>query len=158
MNIQHLAAITTSSITASLINELIENGRLLVEPGTHQSIAFHDPCYLGRQNNITDEPRQVLTRTQNNLIELSRNGKKSFCCGAGGAQMWKEEAEGNVRVSTERFKEAQETNADILAVGCPFCMVMLNDAKNETGSDLEILDIAEIVVKGQGKSSGGGHH
>jgi Fe-S oxidoreductase len=143
---------------SQLINELIENGRLPVEPGTRQSIAFHDPCYLGRQNNITDEPRQVLTRTQNNLIELSRNGKKSFCCGAGGAQMWKEEAEGNVRVSTERFKEAQETNADILAVGCPFCMVMLNDAKNETGSDLEILDIAEIVVKGQGKSSGGGHH
>lgn len=67
--------------------------------------------------------------------------------------MWKEEAEGNERVSAERFKEAQDTDADILAVGCPFCMVMLTDAKNETDSDLKILDIAEIVVQGSGKSS-----
>ena len=138
---------------SQLIDELIENGRLMIEPGSNQLLAFHDPCYLGRQNDIIDEPRRVLTRTQINLIELSRNGKKSFCCGAGRAQMWKEEAEGNIRVSAERFKEAQETNADILAVGCPFCMVMLNDAKNETESNLEILDIAEIVVKRQGKST-----
>ena len=138
---------------SQLIDELIENGRLMIEPGSNQLLAFHDPCYLGRQNDIIDEPRRVLTRTQINLIELSRNGKKSFCCGAGGAQMWKEEAEGNIRVSAERFKEAQEANADILAVGCPFCMVMLNDAKNETESNLEILDIAEIVVKRQGKST-----
>jgi Fe-S oxidoreductase len=135
-----------------LIDELLENGRLTIESDTDHSFAFHDPCYLGRQNNIIDEPRQVLSRTQNNLVELSRNGKKSFCCGAGGAQMWKEEAEGDERVSTERFKEAQESNADILAVGCPFCMVMLNDAKNETDSNMEILDIAEIIVQGQGKS------
>jgi Fe-S oxidoreductase len=135
-----------------LIDELLENGRLTIESDTDHSFAFHDPCYLGRQNNIIDEPRQVLSRTQNNLVELSRNGKKSFCCGAGGAQMWKEEAEGDERVSTERFKEAQESNADVLAVGCPFCMVMLDDAKNETDSNMEILDIAEIIVQGQGKS------
>ena len=140
---------------SQLINELIEDGRLRIEPGTNQVLAFHDPCYLGRQNNILEEPRQVLSRTQNNLIELARSGNKSFCCGAGGAQMWKEEAEGKVRVSAERFREAQAADVDVLAVGCPFCMVMLTDAKNETDSDLEILDIAEIVVQGLGKSSGG---
>ncbi len=138
---------------SQLINELIETGQLSIELGNNQTLAFHDPCYLGRQNDILNEPRQVLSRTQSNLIELSRSGKKSFCCGAGGAQMWKEEAEGNERVSAERFKEAQDTDADILAVGCPFCMVMLTDAKNETDSDLKILDIAEIVVQGSGKSS-----
>ena len=69
--------------------------------------------------------------------------------------MWKEEAEGKVRVSAERFREAQAADVDVLAVGCPFCMVMLTDAKNETESKVEILDIAEIVVQGSGKSSGG---
>jgi Fe-S oxidoreductase len=90
--------------------------------------------------------------TQANLVEIPRNGKKSFCCGAGGAQMWKEEAEGNERVNANRFQEAQSTGADILAVGCPFCMVMLNDAKNDANSDMEILDIAEIVAQSIDKS------
>ena len=131
---------------SQLINELIENGKLEVEAGSADTLAFHDPCYLGRQNDILDQPRQVLSRTQNNLRELSRNGNKSFCCGAGGAQMWKEEADGDTRVSTERFNEAVEAGLDVLAVGCPFCMVMLTDAKNETDSNIEILDIAEIVA------------
>jgi len=140
---------------SQLINELIEDRRLQIEPGTNQVLAFHDPCYLGRQNNILEEPRQVLSRTHNNLIELARSGNKSFCCGAGGAQMWKEEAEGKERVSAERFREAQAADVDVLAVGCPFCMVMLTDAKDETESKVEILDIAEIVVQGLGISSGG---
>lgn len=137
---------------SQLIYELIEEGRLNLEPAENQTLVFHDPCYLGRQNDIFNEPRQVLARTQNHLLELSRSGRKSFCCGAGGAQMWKEEAEGMGRVSAERFREAQKTNADLLAVGCPFCMVMLNDAKNESDSDMEILDIAEIVVQATRKS------
>ena len=137
---------------SQLIYELFEEGRLNLEPAENQTLVFHDPCYLGRQNDIFNEPRQVLARTQYNLLELSRSGRKSFCCGAGGAQMWKEEAEGMGRVSAERFREAQKTNADLLAVGCPFCMVMLNDAKNESDSDMEILDIAEIVVQATRKS------
>ena len=137
---------------SQLIYELFEEGRLNLEPAGNQTLVFHDPCYLGRQNDIFNEPRQVLARTQYNLLELSRSGRKSFCCGAGGAQMWKEEAEGMGRVSAERFREAQKTNADLLAVGCPFCMVMLNDAKNESDSDMEILDIAEIVVQATRKS------
>lgn len=133
---------------SQLINELINNGRLNLEPGTKNSIAFHDPCYLGRQNHILEEPRQVISRIQKNLIELSRNGNKSFCCGAGGAQMWKEEEDGHARVSDDRFGEAVDSGVDVLAVGCPFCMVMMNDAKKEIGSDIEILDIAEIIVQG----------
>jgi len=77
---------------------------------------------------------------------MTRNSDKSFCCGAGGGQMWKEEENGNVRVNAQRFREAQETGAEILAVGCPFCMIMLNDARKEMNSEMEILDIAEIIL------------
>jgi len=149
-----------------LINELIGAGRLSLkgigEKGSGEReyaayppspvlisphIAFHDPCYLGRHNDIVEEPRQVLVQTQAKLIELPRSGKKSFCCGAGGAQMWKEEEHGNRRVNQERFAEVQASGADVLAVGCPFCMVMLTDAKKDAGSEMEVLDVAEIVAR-----------
>jgi Fe-S oxidoreductase len=111
-----------------------------------EKIAFHDPCYLGRQNNILAQPRQILQRADADLIELIRHEKKSFCCGAGGAQMWKEEEEGRERVSSNRFREAQESGAETLAVGCPFCLIMLDDAAGAENGDLELLDIAEIVA------------
>jgi Fe-S oxidoreductase len=151
-----------------LINEFVGSGRLKLKgtgdkgiggtPDTMNSlsldplsptplITFHDPCYLGRHNDIIDEPRQVLAVTQAKLVELPRSGKKSFCCGAGGAQMWKEEEHGNRRVNQERFQEAQASGADVLAVGCPFCMVMLNDAKKDANSEMEVLDVAEIVLR-----------
>jgi len=130
-----------------LINELINQGQLIINTEDNQTLTFHDPCYLGRQNDIFNDPRQILTLTQANLVELPRNGRKSFCCGAGGAQMWKEEAEGTERINANRFQEAQQTGADQLAVGCPFCMVMLNDAKNDANSNMEVLDIAEIIVQ-----------
>ena len=109
-------------------------------------ITFHDPCYLGRHNNIIEAPRQVLGLTEAKLVEMPRSGKNSFCCGAGGAQMWKEEEHGSRRVNQERFQEAQASGADVLAVGCPFCMVMLNDAKKDAASEMEVLDVAEIVL------------
>ena len=137
---------------SQLIDELIDQGQLTLSSNNGQTLTFHDPCYLGRQNSVLIEPREVLTKTQANLIELSRNGNKSFCCGAGGAQMWKEEADGDQRVNTNRFNEAQSTGADTLAVGCPFCMVMLNDAKKDANSNMEILDIAEIVANSMEKS------
>ena len=145
-----------------LINELIVKRKLtltidsdqLVADASHKSTAnqhpstvtFHDPCYLGRQNNILIEPRDVLTHNNAKMIEMPRSGTQSFCCGAGGAQMWKEEEHGDEGVHTNRFREAQETNADILAVGCPFCMVMMNDAAKDASSDMQVLDIAEIVA------------
>jgi Fe-S oxidoreductase len=130
-----------------LINELIDQGRLILNAEEAKSMAFHDPCYLGRQNGILNDPRQILTQTRANLIEFPRNREKSFCCGAGGAQMWKEEEEGTQRINANRFQEAQTTGAETLAVGCPFCMIMLNDAKKDSNSDMEVLDVAEIVVQ-----------
>jgi Fe-S oxidoreductase len=131
----------------TLINELIASGRLKLSPGNHSKLAFHDPCYLGRQNDILIDPRQVLQSVNSDLVELPRHGKKSFCCGAGGGQMWKEEEEGAERVNANRFREAQSSGADTLAVGCPFCMVMLNDAKNAANSEMEVMDVAEIIAQ-----------
>ena len=137
---------------SQLINDLINQGQLKLKTGNNHTLTFHDPCYLGRQNDIFNDPRQILTLTKANLVEMPRNRSKSFCCGAGGAQMWKEEAEGTERINADRFQEAQKTGADQLAVGCPFCMVMLNDAKKGANSNMEVLDIAEIIVQSIDKS------
>jgi Fe-S oxidoreductase len=130
-----------------LINELVSENRLHIEENEKSRITFHDPCYLGRQNDIFTDPRLVLKLAGKDTIEMPRHGANSFCCGAGGAQMWKEEEHGDGRVSADRFREAQDTGADVLAVGCPFCMVMLNDARKEADSQMEVLDVAEIVAK-----------
>jgi Fe-S oxidoreductase len=131
---------------SQLIDELIQSGKIALKADSNPSVTLHDPCYLGRQNDILIEPRQVLNRVSSSMIELPRHGKKSFCCGAGGAQMWKEEEDGLERVNANRFREAQTTGADILTVGCPFCMIMLTDARNAAGDDMEVLDIAEVVL------------
>jgi Fe-S oxidoreductase len=134
-----------------LINELITSGRFkLNQPSAINNqrlkITFHDPCYLGRQNNILADPRQVLQQARVELVELPRHGKQSFCCGAGGAQMWKEEEHGAQRVNANRFAEAQASGAETLAVGCPFCLAMLTDAGRDANSEMRLLDVAEIVV------------
>jgi len=130
-----------------LIEELISNGKLKVKGDQNASVTFHDPCYLGRQNGIYEEPRQLINAVGDSLIEMPQSHEHSFCCGAGGAQMWKEEEEGTERINTHRFHEAQETGADVLAVGCPFCMIMLDDAKKDANSEMQVLDVAEILVK-----------
>jgi Fe-S oxidoreductase len=128
-----------------LINELTGAGQIKLKPQSAK-ITFHDPCYLGRQNGIIEEPRLVLQKTQAQLIEMPRHGQKSFCCGAGGAQMWKEEQEGKERVNANRIREAIATGADCLAVGCPFCMVMLTDASKQADTQIPVEDVAEIVA------------
>ena len=107
---------------SELIDELISNGRLQASPKASKwtNVTFHDPCYLGRHNDVVDAPRDVLRSHNIPLVEMPRNGKNSFCCGAGGAQFWKEEEPGNIKVSLERYQEAKATGADALAVGCPF--------------------------------------
>jgi Fe-S oxidoreductase len=130
-----------------LINELISDGLIKINQTIDTSITYHDPCFLGRQNNIIADPREVIHRTTSNFKELHRHGRKSFCCGAGGAQMWKEEEEGNEKISVNRFHEVRATGSNTLAVGCPFCMIMLTDAKNEIDSSIKILDIAELVAE-----------
>jgi len=129
-----------------LIDQLMAAGQLKLQDGGSESITFHDPCYLGRHNGILDEPRTVLNAVNGDLVEMARHGMKGFCCGAGGAQMWKEEEEGELRVSAERMREAIATGADTLAVGCPFCMIMLTDAAKDEGTAMQIKDVAEIVA------------
>jgi Fe-S oxidoreductase len=131
---------------SQFINELIAEGRLKLTHNPDGKIAFHDPCYLGRQNHILEEPRSVLEYTGREMVELPRHGQKSFCCGAGGAQMWKEEEHGAERVNANRFREVVTSGASTLAVGCPFCMVMLTDAKKDANSEMPVLDIAEIIA------------
>jgi Fe-S oxidoreductase len=109
-------------------------------------ITYHDPCYLGRHNHIISEPRNDINTIGLNLTELPRHGLKSFCCGAGGSQMWKEEEHGLERINANRFKEALSTGASKLAVSCPFCMIMLSDAKKAIPNDMDVLDIAELVA------------
>ena len=130
------------------INELLLTHRLSLksEPDLGQ-VTFHDPCYLGRHNQVIDEPRLALHQAGVQTVEMPRHGAKSFCCGAGGAQMWKEEEHGSERVSENRYQEARQTGAQTLAVGCPFCMVMLTDAAKAAGDEMQIQDIAEIVAR-----------
>ncbi|MEJ2012728.1 MAG: (Fe-S)-binding protein [Anaerolineales bacterium] len=129
-----------------LIDELLADGRLELQ-GEVQGVTYHDPCYLGRQNGVIDAPRQALQAGGLELIEMARHGHTSFCCGAGGAQMWKEEEEGTRRVSAERLAEAKATGQGTLATGCPFCMIMLNDAaKAEPGSPA-VRDVAELIAE-----------
>jgi len=137
-----------------LIQELIENGRLELEAGQGGSVTFHDPCYLGRQNDVLEAPRQVLQDQGLTLIEMRRSGRKSFCCGAGGAQMWKEEEAGTERVSAARLEEARATGQDTLAVGCPFCMIMLEDAAQAAPGSPAVCDVAELVADRLLRSTG----
>jgi len=138
------------------INELLVQGKLKLATrssveSTLKGITYHDPCYLSRHNHIINEPRQDIENIGLPLSELPRHGLKSFCCGAGGAQMWKEEEHGSERVNANRFREAVNTGADVLAVGCPFCMIMLTDAKKAANSEMQVLDIAELVAARLGK-------
>jgi Fe-S oxidoreductase len=129
-----------------LLEELIAAGKL--RPGANFAgrLTFHDPCYLGRQNGVLAAPRADLLGLPVGYVEMEHHGEKSFCCGAGGAQMWKEEEEGTQRVNAARFAEAVAVGADTLAVACPFCMVMLTDAKKDAASEMAVLDVAEILL------------
>jgi Fe-S oxidoreductase len=133
------------------ISELLDKGLLKLESsvpvdGVPDTITYHDPCYLGRHNHIINEPRIDINNIGLNFVELPRHGLKSFCCGAGGSQMWKEEQHGLERVNANRFNEALSTGANVLAVSCPFCMIMLSDAKKAVPNDMEVLDVAELVA------------
>ena len=131
-----------------LIEELLETGRLKLRGDPASDAAtFHDPCYLGRQNGVFEAPRASLRAAGLRLAEMPRHGARSFCCGAGGAQMWKEEEAGEERVSSARLRQAEATGAHTLAVGCPFCMVMLTDAVKGAGEKMQVRDVAEIIAE-----------
>jgi Fe-S oxidoreductase len=131
-----------------LINELVGAGKIRLDVSAENyTVTFHDPCYLGRHNDIFEAPRDSLKSAGVQVIEMPRHDAKSFCCGAGGAQMWKEEENGTERVNTARFAEAKATGAKTLAVGCPFCITMLGDAATADGGTVAVKDVAEIVVE-----------
>jgi Fe-S oxidoreductase len=138
------------------INELVGAGKIQLEAaGDEWRVTFHDPCYLGRHNRIFDAPREALKTAGVQVIEMPRHAAKSFCCGAGGAQMWKEEEAGTSRVNAARFAEAKaalvnagpSAGAGTLAVGCPFCMAMLTDAAQADAGGMQVRDVAELVAE-----------
>ncbi|MEO6682124.1 MAG: (Fe-S)-binding protein [Ginsengibacter sp.] len=136
---------------ATLIQQLIDEGKIVMkENGTFKGrrITYHDSCYLGRANNIYEAPRKVLEAIDVELVEMKRSKSNGLCCGAGGAQVFKEEENGTTLVSTERTKEAIGTGAKIIASNCPFCMTMLSDGvKENEREDVEVLDLAELVAQ-----------
>ena len=139
-----------------LINELVGAGRIQLSVSSEQlSVTFHDPCYLGRHNGVFDAPREDLKQAGLVTVEMPRHAAKSFCCGAGGAQMWKEEEKGSASVNKTRYAEAKASGVQTLAVACPFCMVMLSDAAKVDNSPMEVKDVAELVAErlrqGQGE-------
>jgi heterodisulfide reductase subunit D len=137
---------------ATLIQQLINEGKIKMQEGGSfkgKKITYHDSCYLGRANNVYDAPRQVLELLDAELVEMKRCRTNGLCCGAGGAQMFKEEEKGDKRVNWERAEEAIETGASIVASNCPFCLTMLSDGiKNKEKEDsIQVLDIAEMIDK-----------
>jgi len=133
------------------IYNLISNKRLILSGDLKgKKITYHDPCYLGRGNNIFSIPRNLIKLLGLDLIEMKRSQKTSFCCGAGGAQMFKEPEKGNEDININRTQEALSTGAKIIATGCPFCNTMLTDGvKNLAEGSAQVLDIAELIVKSE---------
>jgi heterodisulfide reductase subunit D len=138
-----------------LIQELIAKGLLKAEGGESfkgKRITYHDPCYLGRANDVYEAPRQVLEVLDADLVEMKRCRSNGLCCGAGGAQMFKEPEPGNKDINIERIEEALETKPDVVAASCPFCMTMLRDGVKikEQEANVQVLDIAEITARANG--------
>jgi Fe-S oxidoreductase len=131
----------------TFLQELMDSGKLKVPARARATIAFHDPCYLGRYNDVYDAPRDILDRL-GTRVEIARNRDRSFCCGAGGGRMWMEEKEGK-RVNVERTEEALATGAGVIGTGCPFCMTMLTDGVKEKDASgtTAVKDIAELVLE-----------
>jgi Fe-S oxidoreductase len=130
-----------------MIADLVGRGKLRLNGDRLEQVTFHDPCYLGRHNGVYDAPRDALARAGATLLEMERSRNNSFCCGAGGAQFWKEEEPGLQAVSMNRYHEAEKTGAKTLAIGCPFCARMLEDASKEAGETMAVVDVAEVVVR-----------
>ncbi len=140
---------------STFLQQLIDEGKIKMQGGGEfkgKKITYHDSCYLGRGNNIYEAPRQVLEALDAELVEMKRCRTKGFCCGAGGAQMWKDAEPGKKEVNVERTEEALDTGAKIIASACPFCMTMMSDGvKNKNREeDVEVLDLAELIAKSQG--------
>ena len=136
---------------SQLLQQLIDSGRLRVEGGAFngKKIVFHDPCYLGRANDVYEAPRDVIGKLDAALSEMKRSRANGLCCGAGGAQMFKEPEPGNKDINIERTEEALSHKPDIIAVGCPFCMTMMTDGVKHFEKEQSIIvkDVAELIAE-----------
>lgn len=136
---------------ATFLQQLIDEGKITMAGGgtfKGKKITYHDSCYLGRGNNIYEAPRKVLEALDVSLVEMKRCKSNGLCCGAGGAQMFKEEEKGDIRINIERTNEAIATGANVIAAACPFCNTMLTDGVKNSNKedDVQVLDIAELVA------------
>lgn len=135
------------------LKTLVDEGRITLEGGTYKGkrITYHDPCYLGRANNVFEAPRELISKLDAELVEMKNCRKKGLCCGAGGAQMFKEPEKGNKDVNIERTEQALETQPEIIAAACPFCNTMMTDGvKNkEKEASIAVMDIAELLASAQ---------
>ncbi len=133
------------------LQELIDDGKLKVEGGDFKGkkLTYHDSCYLGRVNNVYEAPRKVLEALDADLVELKRCRTKGLCCGAGGAQMYKEDEPGDKRINAERVEEILATGAKVVAANCPFCLTMLGDGikAEEKQEEVMVYDISELIVQ-----------
>ena len=134
-----------------LLQELLNEGKLTIEGGKFKGkrITYHDPCYLGRANDVYEAPRDLIEKLDSEFVEMKRSKAKGLCCGAGGAQMFKEPEKGNKDVNIERTEDALELNPTIIATCCPFCNTMLTDGvKNkERESVIKVYDLAELIAQ-----------
>ncbi len=140
---------------STFLQQLITDGKIVLKEGGSfkgKKITYHDSCYLGRANNIYEAPRAVLEKLDVDLVEMKRCKTKGLCCGAGGAQMFKEPEKGNKDINIERAEEALATGATTIAVACPFCMTMMSDGvKNkEREGQVNVKDLAELIAEAQG--------
>ena len=134
------------------LQQLIDEGKIkMKEEGAFKGkrITYHDSCYIGRANNIYEAPRKVLEALDVELVEMKRSRSYGLCCGAGGAQVFKEEEKGSVRINEERSREAIDTGAKVIASNCPYCMMMLNDGVKANGKEesVEVIDLAELIAE-----------
>lgn len=136
---------------SQLIQELLDNGKIKVVGGAYKGkkITYHDPCYLGRANDVYEAPRRTIMRLDSLMKEMKRSRANGLCCGAGGAQMFKEPEKGDKDINMERTEEALGTGAGTIAVACPFCMTMLSDGVKLHNKDQEVAvkDIAELIAE-----------
>lgn len=134
------------------LKQLMESGQLKMKGGgafEGKKITYHDSCYLGRANNVYEAPRELLAALDADITEMQRIKSNGLCCGAGGAQMWKEDEPGNKRINTERTEEALATGAEFIAVNCPFCLTMMGDGvkAEEKQDQVMVYDLSELIVQ-----------
>lgn len=135
------------------LKSLLDGGRLKIEGGQFKGkrITFHDPCYLGRANNVYEAPRDLIKKLDAELVEMKNCRRNGLCCGAGGAQMFKEPEKGDKDVNVERTEQALETKPEIIAAGCPFCNTMMTDGvkAKEKEDSIQVMDVAELIANAE---------